>query len=362
MADEDDAGEKPFEATPRKLEQARRKGEFPISQDLITSAVYLGILLALALLGAYTVETAGTALRGLFERPDDLARQVFADRGRVALDGVMVAILIVAAIWLGLPTFMAICGAIVQQALVLAPEKLKPKLSRISPVSNAKQKFGRDGLFNFAKSTVKLAIYSATLGVIGFSRLDDILISPMLPRDAALLLLADLGWQLLLTAFAIMLTISLIDYLWQRAEFLRKQRMSLKELRDETKETEGDPHTKQARRQRGYEIATNKMLADVPAADVVVVNPEHYAVALKWDRSRASAPVCIAKGIDQIAARIRETANEHGVPIHRDPTTARALFATMEIGDEIPVAHYPAIAAAIRFADRIRAQANGRRK
>jgi flagellar biosynthetic protein FlhB len=150
-----------------------------------------------------------------------------------------------------------------------------------------------------------------------------------------------------------------MDFLWQRAQFLRRQRMSLKELRDESKETEGDPHTKQMRRQKGYDIAMNQMLSDVPDADVIVVNPEHYAVALTWARSDGTAPVCVAKGVDEIASRIREVAIESGVPIYRDPPTARALFATMEIGDEIPVDHYRAIAAAIRFADAIREKARG---
>lgn len=360
MADEDDSGEKPFEATPRKLEEARRRGEFPISQDLITASVYLGVLLVFLLFGAAIVETGGTALRALLERPDMLADRVFAEGGRLALSGLAVALLVSAGAWLGLPVLMAFAGAAVQQALVFAPEKLKPKLSRISPISNAKQKYGADGLFNFAKSFVKLTIYSIVLALIGWSRMDEILISPLLPLDRALALLADLALQFLLVACAIMLTISMIDYLWQRAQFLRKQRMSLKELRDETKETEGDPHTKQARRQRGYEIATTRMLADVPGADVVVVNPEHYAVALTWQRTRGTAPVCVAKGVDEIAARIRETAIEHGVPIYRDPPTARALFAVMELGREIPVEHYPAIAAAIRFADRMREKAKGR--
>lgn len=361
MADEDDSGEKPFEATPRKLDEARRRGEFPISQDLITSSVYLAILMVFAFIGAISIDAAGTALRILFERPDLLAERVFADGGRQALGGPVVGVLIAVGGWLGLPMIMALAGAAAQQALVFAPEKLKPKASRISPISNAKQKFGADGLFNFIKSFVKLAIYSVVLAKIGWSRRDEILASPMLPLDLALALLADLAWQVLLAAFFVMLTISMIDYLWQRSQFLRRQRMSLKELRDESKETEGDPYTKQARRQRGYEIATSRMLADVPGADVVVVNPQHYAVALAWQRTRGTAPVCVAKGIDEIAARIRETAMENGVPIYRDPPTARVLFSVIEIGQEIPVDHYRSIAAAIRFADRIRKKAGERR-
>ena len=130
--------------------------------------------------------------------------------------------------------------------------------------------------------------------------------------------------------------------------------MSRKELTDETKNSEGDPHMKQQRRQKGVSIAMNQMLADVPEADVIIVNPTHYAVALKWDRLSPGAPVCVAKGVDLVAARIRERATEAGVPIHSDPPTARALHATLEIGQQVPHDHYKAVAAAIRFADRIR--------
>ena len=130
--------------------------------------------------------------------------------------------------------------------------------------------------------------------------------------------------------------------------------MSFQEMRDEARESEGDPHLKQERRRRANDIASNRMLLDVPKADVVIVNPTHYAVALHWSRKKGEAPVCVAKGADEIAARIRELAAEHGVPLHRDPATARALFAMTEIGSEIAPEHYKAVAAAVRFAETMR--------
>jgi flagellar biosynthetic protein FlhB len=136
--------------------------------------------------------------------------------------------------------------------------------------------------------------------------------------------------------------------------------MSHQEIREETKQSEGDPYMKAERRQRGREIATNRMLLDVPKADVVIVNPTHYAVALQWARTRGSAPVCVAKGQDDVALRIREIAAEAKVPIHSDPPTARALHAAVEIGHEIRPEHYRAVAAAIRFADRMRKAARAR--
>ncbi len=155
----------------------------------------------------------------------------------------------------------------------------------------------------------------------------------------------------------IALGVGAIDYLWQHHDHLRKNRMSHKEIRDEHKQQEGDPYLKQERRQRGSQIASQQMMADVPEADVIIVNPSHYAVALKWSRAPGSAPICVAKGVDHIARTIRECAMENGVPIHRDPPTARAIHASTEIGQEIDPDQYRSVAAAIRFAEMMRRKA-----
>ena len=152
--------------------------------------------------------------------------------------------------------------------------------------------------------------------------------------------------------------IGAVDLIWQRAEHIRKNMMSLQEIRDELRDQEGDPMAKQARRQRSQEIVANKMLVDVPSASVVVVNPTHFAVALRWDGEAGTAPICVAKGVDEVARRIREIAAEHRVPIHRDPPTARTLYSEVEIGQEIFTEHYEAVAAAIRFAERIKRQSS----
>ena len=158
----------------------------------------------------------------------------------------------------------------------------------------------------------------------------------------------------------IAMVIGAIDAFWQRAEHHRKNRMTLKELRDEMKEVEGDPHVNAQRRMKAQELALNRMMQDVPGADVVIVNPTHYAVALKWSRASPGAPVCVAKGTDLVAARIREVAGEAGVPIHSDPPTARAVHAVVGIGEEIRADHYAAVAVAIRFAEDMRRKARAR--
>ena len=170
-------------------------------------------------------------------------------------------------------------------------------------------------------------------------------------------ILARLAIEFLAVVFIVSMTIGGLDYLWQYQEHMRKNRMSLKELKDEHKDSEGDPHMKQKRRQRGQEIATNQMMANAAGADVVIVNPTHYSVALKWSRKKGEAPICVAKGVDEIALRIREIAQENGIPIHSDPPTARALYATTELGWQIAPEHYMAVAAAIRFSEAMRKRA-----
>lgn len=359
MADEDDSADKPFEATPRKLQEARKKGEVPLSQDLVTAFVFAGVLVAATVFGQESTERIGATLVTFLDQPQRLAEMAFGG-GEKFLGELLLDLLAPLIVWFAAPVAFAILSAVVQNALVFAPTKLAPKLSRISPISTAKQKFGRDGLFNFFKSFVKLSIFCLVLALVGLYWAGDILATPQFPFEVSLTLTVSVLAAFMVASLGVMLTVGGIDYLWQLSEHLRKHRMSLKELKDESKETEGDPHTKQARRQKAYDIATNQMLADVPKADVIIVNPLHYAVALKWSRGKGSAPICVAKGVDEVAARIRLVANENDVPVHRDPPTARALHATVEIGQEILPEQYRDVAAAIRFADEIRKKARGR--
>ena len=354
MSDETPGQEKQYEPTQKKLDDARKKGEIAKSNDLATAASYGGFLIAGWTAGVWSLLELGRGMAAMLGRSFDLSEEVFASPsspfvGR-AVSGLGPALLP----WAIVPGLVALLVLLAQRGLVFAPSKLEPKLSRISPIKGFKNKFGRSGLFEFAKSFGKLLIYSTVLGVVLVSQSEDILGTNLLSPGLATATLLRLGLTLMTIVFLVALAIGGIDFLWQRAEHMRKNRMSRKELTDEQKEAEGDPHLKQQRRQRAVDIAMNQMLADVPEADVVIVNPTHYAVALKWDRLSGRAPVCVAKGVDHVAARIRELADEARVPIHTDPPTARALHATIDIGQEITTDHYKAVAAAIRFAERMR--------
>ena len=354
MAEGDDDDDKQYEPSQKRLDDARKKGEIPRSNDLTTAAAYFGFIAAAVSLGAGSLQKMGTALQSMLGNADLTAEAWFSGSGKPWTMGVMQEIGAGLLPWFAVPAVLALLVIFATRSLIFAPSKIEPKLSKISPLSNAKNKFGRSGLFEFAKSFFKLSIYSVVLGVYLYTKLPLIMSTMSLSPGIVAATLAELTVGFMVIVLMISLLIGGVDYLFQYSEHMRKHRMSRKELTDEAKEQEGDPHFKMKRRQKGVEIVMNQMLAEVPKADVVIVNPTHYAVALKWDRMTGGAPICVAKGVDEIAARIREAANENGVPIHRDPPTARALYATVEIGEQILPEHYRAVAASIRFAEKMR--------
>ena len=357
MADGSDDQDKQHEATQKKLDDARKKGEIPRSTDLTTAAAYAGVLIAATAIGAANMKGIGAELAGVVARSDRLAVEVFNGGGMVFAGTLILEIAALLAPWFLIPIVAVLLVLVATRSFVVSPEKLQPKMNRISPLSNAKNKFGRSGLFEFAKSFAKLSIYSIILGVFLWRKMPQVVGTIGLEPAMATTVLLELCVQFFALVLLIALVIGAIDFMWQYQEHMRKNRMSHKELTDEAKQSEGDPHVKQQRRQKGYEIAMSQGIKDVPDADVVVVNPTHYAVALKWSRLPGEAPICVAKGVDEIAARIREVASEAGVPIHRDPPTARSLHAMVEIGQEIHPEHYQAVAAAIRFAEKMRGKA-----
>ena len=357
---EQDQGEKSFEPTPEKLRQARQKGDVAKSMDLSVAASYLGLLVALLTFGGGSILHSGSALMVFLDQPDQLVQTGFSATGVVKLRAAIRATVSGLAFWFIVPTAAVILSLLAQQAITFAPSKLAPRLSRISPIANAHQKYGRTGLFEFAKSFVKLVLFSACLAVFLQTNLPEILVLAGADPAFSTLQWAYLGLRFLALATVVALAIGAVDAVWQYTDLRRRNRMTRQNIQDETKSSEGDPHFKQARRQRGQEIARNQMLADVPRADVVLVNPTHYAVALTWSRTTGTAPVCVARGRDETAARIRETAIEAGVPVYRDPPTTRAIFATVSLGQEIQEDHYRAVAVAIRFAEDMRRKAKGR--
>lgn len=351
---EDDA-ERPHDPTPKRLQDARDKGDIPRSPDLLAAASYGGLLLAV-LIGAGPLLQTAEGGAALLSRADRLAEAALT-AGQPFAVGVAGSMLLPLSPFFVLPGLVVLAMLLGLRGIIFSPEKLAPTLSRINPIANAKQKFGPEGLVDFAKSLVKLILTGVALVWLAQSQGDRLLAAMARDPAGVMFEMARVTVLFLALVFVQQLALGLCDALWQWHRFRLRNRMSDKDLRDESKESEGDPHLRAHRRQRGQEIALNRMLADMPGADVVIVNPTHYAVALKWDRAARVPPICIAKGTDEIALRIRQAAAQHGIPVRHDPPTARALHASVKIGEPIRPDHYRAVAAAIRFAEALRRRA-----
>lgn len=360
MEGEDQGADKPYDPTPRKLEDARKKGEIVRSADLNTAVVYAGFLLSGSLLAAWIIEGLGTFTIAALADADRLSQRILSPGGTgVAFGATREAVVSASAVILA-PAALLLVALFAQRGFLFTPSKVAPKLNRIAPLANARNKYGASGMFQFVKSAVKLAVVSFLLAIFLWRQAETILASIYASPGQILSLFGQITFDFLIVATAIMAAIGGVDWIWEWAQLRKRNRMSHQELTDETKSSEGDPYMKQARRQKGQALAMNQMIADVPKADVVIVNPTHYAVALKWERRGGKVPICVAKGVDEVAHTIRRTAAEAGVPIYSDPPTSRALYALVAVGDPIQTEHYRAVAAAIRFADLIRQKARKR--
>lgn len=350
MSSEDDSQDKPHDPTQKRLDDARAKGQIPRSQDVLSAAALAGFLIAAAVFGPAALQGSATAGMILLEQ---------AGRPGASVKSGSWAMLVPVLPLVLVPALMVILVLAAQRALLFTPDNLMPKLSRIDPIAAAGQRFGADGLVDFAKGGAKMALVGGCLGLFLWNEADVLLATIALDPAQGVSLMLGLLLRFLGVVLALSLLLAAADYFWQILRHRARNRMSHQEMIEEFRESEGDPQTKAQRRQRGQDIAMNRMLADVPRADVVIVNPTHYAVALKWHRDRKEPPICVAKGVDEVALRIRALAAESGVPIRRDPPTARAIHATVEVGQHIRPDHYRAVAAAIRFAEALRRKARG---
>ncbi|MEP0702962.1 MAG: flagellar type III secretion system protein FlhB [Lentilitoribacter sp.] len=360
MSGQEDESDKSFEATAQKLLEARKKGEFARSTELLTAASYAGLLVAFLGAGYSSLTQLGTTLMVIIGQSSQIAPLFFGGSAGAPAQGLIRSVGSALLPLFLIPSLAVLVTLLATRGIVFAPTKIQPKLSKISIISNAKNKFGRSGLFQFLLSFLKLNIYSICLAVFLTLRLQEMVAALHTNPETTVILLANICIDFLIVVVIVSAIIGGIDAIWQHFEHLRKNKMSRKEVMDETKNSEGDPHMKQERRQRAHEIANAQMAAETATADVIIVNPTHYSVALRWDRKPGEAPICVAKGVDETAFRIREIAGENDIPIHSDPPTARALHATTDIGSQIAPEHYKAVAAAIRFAETMRQKAKTR--
>jgi flagellar biosynthetic protein FlhB len=347
MAEDKDGSQKTEQPTPKRLEDARKKGDVVKSTEVAGLVVLAaGTALLAGLSGPMALEL-GRGLQGYLTSPHLIDADGLAARGLWAglARGVGMAVALPALILVA----AAVAAHIVQTGPIVSTERLKPTFSKISPLSGWKRVFGLSAVANFLKGLAKLGIVGGAVAAALWPRRGDLMRMVGADASAILPLARDAAIALLIAALIAYAVLAAADYIGQRHAFMKRQRMTRQEVRDELKQTEGDPQVRMRLRQIRHERASRRMIANVPKATVVVTNPTHYAIALRYVQGETLAPICLAKGVDEVALKIREVAEEHKVPVVEDPALARALYPKVDVDREIPTEHYAAVAKIIGY-------------
>ncbi len=354
MAQDRDDSQRTEQPTQRRLDDAHRKGDIVKSAELSTLIVLGGGVLALALFGAVSVQRFSAEFRVFLESPGEMV--IDPGTAPALLQHATFGLLAVLAPALGLMLFAALAGHVVQHRPVFSASRLKPEFSKLSPMKGFKRIFGLDGLVNFVKGIAKILVVGGACVWAIWPELGRITSALDLNPAGMTGLALALIFKAVLAGLAVLAVIAILDYVYQRQRFMARHRMSRQELKDEHKQSEGDPHIKARIRQIRLERSRKRMISAVPEATVVITNPTHYAVALKYESGKMGAPVCVAKGMDHMALTIRKVAEENNVPVIENPPLARALYAAVEVDGEIPAEHYKAVAQVIGYVMRLAKQ------
>jgi len=358
VSEEQDDSSKTEEPTGKKLEEAHKQGQYVVSREVNTWLSVLAIMIVLVYVAPYVFKGLGDRLSYYIAEADQLQ----LDRGGIGLIMTRVLRDVVVLVWLPLLILLlfGMSGTILQSGFHVTWTLLEPKFSKISPLTGIKRLLSPiPQAIELAKAVVKLVVVT----VIAYLVLKPVFVSveatiglemwPLLEEMRKLALALFIGVLLVMAAVAAG------DFAYQYMQHYKKLRMTKQEIKDEHKQSEGDPMVKGRLRGLRMEKARKRMMASVPKADVVVTNPTHYAVALQYDPTTMQAPVVLAMGIDQIALNIRKIAEEHKIPIVRNPPLARALYDTAEIDREIPADHYKAVAEVISYVFKLKGRRMG---
>ena len=357
MSDTQDDSQKTEEPTARKLSEARKKGQVAQSKEVTNLASFVGLTFLVATLGPYMALQLHGSLAVVMEQAA-LADIDAGSAGEILMDVTADALIALAPAF-AIFVVLALAANLGQTGILFTTQPITPKIEKISPLAGFKRLFSLKSLVEFIKGVIKLAI----VAWIAYY-----LMAPELDRAEQLMdmdvidVLAEIYWlviRLMIGVVAFMLVVAVADYVYQRFEYMKQLRMSRQEIRDEHKQSEGDPQVKARLRQIRMDRARRRMMAAVPTADVVVTNPTHFSVALRYDSETMAAPSVVAKGVDTVAFRIRELAKQHDVPIVENPPLARALFAGVEIDQQVPEAHFKAVAQVISYVYRLKGRTIG---
>ena len=352
MAEEEDDSQKTEEPSDKKLAKAREKGQVASSQEVKSWAVLLAGAGAIMFMSPFMANQIRQISTPFIAKPHDIPFSFEGIRG--AMTDVALDLAVALAPFAVLVMLFAIAGNVLQSGLVMAPTKIKPDFSKLSLLAGVKRMFSAKSMVEFLKSIAKLVIVAVVTIGLSLPLLNDIDILPGLPLYELLDRLLMVAIIIMTATVAVMTAIAALDFSFQKMQFTKQMRMSMQEVKDENKQAEGDPQVKAKIRALRQQRARERMMSNVPEADVVITNPTHYAVALQYNMEEMSAPKLVAKGIDSLAFRIREVAEENDIPIVENPPLARALHATVELDEEVPPEHFVAVAEVIGYVMRMK--------
>lgn len=348
----DDLGERTEDATPKRRQESREEGKVAKSQDLSGAALLVLTSLALAAAAMWMLGQGRQVLAAILSGatvsdPLDPA-EVSTTLRYVGMAGARAAAPILLVAW-----GAALIAQISQIGWVFSPKALKPSLSKLNPLSGFKRIFGLSGVVKAALDVLKVLIVAAVVLITVRQHADQILVLPYLTVMQCLGTVGDLMFDLALRILAVLLLLGLIDFSYQRWKHAKDMRMTKQQVKDEMKQTEGDPDVKRRRLRMQRQIALQRISTAVPNADVVVTNPEHVAVAIRYEQEKMDAPVVIAKGADHLAIRIRQIAMRHAIPIVERKPLARALYKQVAVGQAVPPDFYAAVAEVLAYVYRM---------
>ena len=358
--DRDSSAEKSQEPTQKRLDEAREQGNIARSRELNTTAILLGGTAAMIMFGG----AVARGLSGIMQHNFALERAAFFDTAamlRQLGDSIYTGLLSLLPVFIML-LVLAFLAPIGLGGWNFSLKSVAPQASRLNPLSGLSRMFGGNAVVELLKAVAKVLVVASIALLILAMNTEDILNTQ---HEAVLPAIADsvelIAWSVLWMSCA-MILISAVDIPFKIYQHSQKLRMTLQQVKDEMKDSEGRPEVKQRIRQLQYQMAQNQMMADVPQADVIITNPEHYAVALRYDQSKEAAPVMLAKGVDFAAQKIREIANEHRIAVVSSPALARAIYFNTKVGEEIPSGLYVAVAQILAYLHQLKQFTAGRLK
>jgi flagellar biosynthetic protein FlhB len=352
----EDMGEKTEDPTPKKREDARKEGKLAKSTDLSAAIIMIGATLVMALFGVRILSGLALITRRLVS-PDTLAADLTGARvvpdAALAFEEVVRIVTPVMAVMFVFAAF----AQVTQVGLMLSAKTIQPKLSKLNPLSGAKRLFSLKSAVKGGMDVLKLAALSLTVILVIRSDFDELVALAALPLSLAVEVAAWMMLEVAIWALVVLLLVGFLDFWYQKWQHNQDLRMTKHEVKDERKAAEGDVETKGRRLRLSRQIAMQRLGQDVPQADVVVANPTHFAVALRYDQASMSAPRVIAKGADYLALKIRYIAAAHGVPIVERPPLARAIYHDVAVGQEVHAEHYEAVAEVLAYVYRLEGRA-----